>query len=88
MRMYVLLTLAAALTFGPAAAQDGKPGRIKRAKKVFQHERRASAGPANKARFRRDNHPPVIDLHPNDPRRFAKVKAAKPYKYPQPKGAK
>ncbi len=76
------------LAFGQAAAQAPKARRIKGLGRAFQHQSGAGKSKANKAHFRRDNHPPVINLHPHDPRLFTKVRAAKPYKYPQPKGVK
>ena len=88
MRTFLLLFLAATLAFGQAAAQGPKSKHIKGTSWAFQHKRGASRSKANKSHFRRNNHPAVINLHPHDPRLFTKVKAGKPYKYPQPKGIK
>ena len=88
MRTFLLLFLAATLAFGQAAAQGPKSKHIKGAGRAFHHQKGASRSKANKAQFRRNSHPAVINLHPHDPRLFTKVKAGKPYKYPQPKGIK
>ncbi len=58
-----------------------KPTVIKR-KQSFSHSSESGAPKnANHAHFRRDNHPPTLNIHPHDPGRFTKVKANKPYKF-------
>jgi hypothetical protein len=81
MRKLLLLLLTLfflASSAGMAQAKDNLP---RAPKKAFKHDNTAGTRKNNRAQFRKDNHPPTLNLHPKDPTRFTKVKADKPYKY-------
>lgn len=85
MKTFLLLLLTVFLAVGTLAAfgHDPRPRQAKVLKRAFKNQDKARHQ-ADKARFKTYTHPQDINLHPHDPRRFTKVKGAKPYKYPQP----
>ena len=85
MKSLLLLLLAGLLSASSVAAtgHDPKPKQLRAVKRAFKKQGTAK-NRANKAQFKQYGHPVTVDLHPKDPRRFTKVKAGKPYTYPQP----
>ena len=63
----------------PSAYKPSKSPRP--SKRAFDHRAGADKGRNNKAQFRHDNKPPLIDLSPHNPGKTKSVKAPKPYKY-------
>lgn len=85
MKSLLLILLAAVLATAPAVAQSKSTAPHPKRKAAFNHTEAGSAkNKANRARFRRDNHPVTLNLHPRDPERFTKAKANKEYHFDKP----
>lgn len=82
---YVLVALVLSSGAGPAVAQQRPKGIAKRA---FAHNSESSKGKTSKARFRRENDRPVIDLNPKNLVKTKTTKAPKPYKFSNGNGFK
>ena len=78
--MRYCLLLLALFTCAPGITQAQNRPRIK-ARHAFTHTAEASKGKNSKARFRRENTRPVIDLNPRNLEKTKTTKAPKPYIY-------
>ena len=80
---FSLLFLGLGLSLAlPATA---RPHPKLKARRAFSHSSESGRGRHNKARFRRENIRPVIDLKPHKLELFKTAKAPKPYKYYNPR---
>lgn len=85
---FPLLLVGSLLAFSTTSCmQDEHPSAYKPSKsnkpskRAFEHRASADKGRNNKAQFRKDNKPPLIDLHPHNKDKSRSVQAPKPYKY-------
>lgn len=82
-KIFLLLFLGIGLNLTlPATA---RPHPKLKARRAFSHNSASGRGRNNKARFRRENIRPVIDLKPHKQEFFKTAKAPKPYKYYNPR---
>ncbi|HEX8326185.1 MAG TPA: hypothetical protein VF629_01505 [Hymenobacter sp.] len=82
--LLVALVLSSGIASSAAAQKRPKSS----AKRAFSHNSESSKGKTSKARFRRENDRPVIDLNPNSLVKTKTTKAPKPYKFSNGNGFK
>jgi hypothetical protein len=82
------LLVALVLSSGVASVAEAQKRPKIKAKRAFSHNAEAGKGKTNKARFRRENDRPVIDLNPNSLVKTKTTKAPKPYKFSNGNGFK